>query len=248
MEYFTNSCLLAVFKPARIGSCARDVSMTEKWSKLLGGQKSRTSLREPQLLTEGLSSSLRTKSVGDDGSISPNKSRRPKSAPRLYSNHDSSRQDSEGPSSPGVFNFPEPNQIWYSPSMEQVLEALCVGVMAAKSSNQPLDPKFNAYISYLIEDYGRLRKRLENLEQDSAAESLRREMEQKVKADVVAELSAQVATHKAEIKRLELLIHKSSGDGSDGMEAVMVARSGSLLRRSGKVGEAVRHIDDGRPE
>ncbi|KAF4985999.1 hypothetical protein FDECE_16174 [Fusarium decemcellulare] len=121
-------------------------------------------------------------------------------------------------------------QVWHSPSIHQVAEALQVGVMT-NPANEPLSAQYRPYILYLLEGYGAIHQKVAKLEAElaEAKGELLKETEQHKSTEehyMVLE-----ARYKAEIKRLELVIHEISGKG---MEAVALARAGSLIRRRPK--------------
>lgn len=111
-----------------------------------------------------------------------------------------------------------------------MVEALRVAMMT-QPAHEALDPTYNGCILHLIEDYSHLQVTLSGMKQQliQAREDLQRENHDV--ANLTADWAVQEARYKAEVKRLELIIHRQSGNS---LEAVMMARSGSLLRGRGQ--------------
>ncbi|KAF4989541.1 hypothetical protein FGRMN_9047 [Fusarium graminum] len=117
-------------------------------------------------------------------------------------------------------------QVWHSPSVDQIAESLRVALMTTPA-NKPLSPEYRPHILLLCETYGTRHSKIANLEsqlQESKG-ALKRETSRH--ASVEEHWMVQDARYKAEIKRLEVLIHRMSDKG---MEAVALARAGSLIR------------------
>lgn len=110
-----------------------------------------------------------------------------------------------------------------------MVEALQVELMS-HGAMQPVPVRFNAYILHLIEGFAHAQKRVRasNVAQAGAEQSLEKHLEHfKSVADEWLEREAQ---YKAEIKRLEVLLARAS---SDGLEAVTLARTNSVIDRNG---------------
>ncbi|KAM5366534.1 hypothetical protein ACJZ2D_010502 [Fusarium nematophilum] len=133
-------------------------------------------------------------------------------------------------------------QVWHSPSIDQVAEALRVGVMT-NPSQEPLPVEYRPYILYLVEGYGTIHQKVTKLEAEVAGAKYQLDKESERHAAVEERWMVQEARYKAEIKRLELIIHDISGES---LEAVVLARAGSLVRGRTKVPaeQKERPVDD----
>ncbi|KAH9910065.1 hypothetical protein F4778DRAFT_789372 [Xylariomycetidae sp. FL2044] len=121
------------------------------------------------------------------------------------------------------------DNIWYNPSLVQMCEAL-QSAMMTRGVLEPLPVEYNAYVLHIVEAYVRARDRVAAAESShaEAQESLQRRDEQlRTLAD---DWLARETRYKAEIKRLEVLLARTS---SDGLEAVTLARTASVVERSG---------------
>ncbi|TFA99852.1 hypothetical protein CCMA1212_007998 [Trichoderma ghanense] len=121
----------------------------------------------------------------------------------------------------------EADRLQNTPSVDEMADILRTTIMVAPTP-PTLGPQYTSHVLHVIEGYSKLRTQLAKKERDVARlEAARQEDKERSKAQV-AEWAAQEARYRAEIKRLELIIHKISGRG---VEAVALARSGSLVRR-----------------
>lgn len=116
---------------------------------------------------------------------------------------------------------------WHRPSVDQMVEALRVAMMT-KSTLDYLPLDYHSNIVHLIEAYGLMKEKLDEAEKQLATgekslNGMSEQFREKEKGWVVRE-----TRYKAEIKRLELVIHDSPAGG---LEAVTLARSGSLIKR-----------------
>ncbi|KAI0169439.1 hypothetical protein GGR52DRAFT_573509 [Hypoxylon sp. FL1284] len=121
------------------------------------------------------------------------------------------------------------DRIWYNPSLDQMVEALQVELMTHRVL-QPLPVQYNSYILHLIEGFAHSQGRIQaaHAARADAEQSLEKHLEHfKSVADEWLEREGQ---YKAEIKRLEVLLSKAS---SEGLEAVTLARTNSIIDRSG---------------
>ncbi|KAI1759724.1 hypothetical protein GGR53DRAFT_128572 [Hypoxylon sp. FL1150] len=121
------------------------------------------------------------------------------------------------------------DRIWYNPSLDQMVEALQVELMS-HGVMHPVPVHFNSYILHLIEGFVKAQERVRAVRaaRAGAEQSLEKHLEHfKSVADEWLEREAQ---YKAEIKRLEVLLSRAS---SDGLEAVALARTNSVIDRSG---------------
>lgn len=91
-----------------------------------------------------------------------------------------------------------------------------------------LDPQYTSYVLHLIEGYSKLRSKLSAKEKEVAQLKAKQQEDGENGKMLLADWSVQEAGYKAEIKRLELIIQQVSGKG---VEAVALARSGSLIRK-----------------
>lgn len=122
----------------------------------------------------------------------------------------------------------EGDRVWHNPSPEQMIETLGV-VMMTKPVLDPIPVEYNSYILHLIEAFARLREKTVSLEKDLVGAKETRGHEQDRFKAMSQEWLAREAQYKAEIKRLEVIISKTSRDG---LEAVALARTTSLVNRS----------------
>jgi mannose-6-phosphate isomerase-like protein (cupin superfamily) len=110
-------------------------------------------------------------------------------------------------------------QVWHSPSVEQIADSLRVALMTT-AANEPLSAEYRPHVLLLCEAYGTRHSRIAKLEHQLKQETDRH-------ASVEEHWMVEEARYKAEVKRLEMFIHRTSGTG---MEAVALARAGSLIR------------------
>lgn len=117
-------------------------------------------------------------------------------------------------------------QVWHNPSMDQIAGALRAAMMA-NPANQPLSAEYRPHILYLLEGYSNIHHKIVRLERD--LENTKDVLEKQAQRhDTIEEhWMVQEARYKAEVKRLELVIHEVSGKG---LQAVALARAGSLIR------------------
>ncbi|KAL6862373.1 hypothetical protein J3F83DRAFT_762661 [Trichoderma novae-zelandiae] len=121
----------------------------------------------------------------------------------------------------------EADRLQNTPSVDEMADILRTTIMVAPTP-PTLGPQYTSHVLHVIEGYSKLRTKLSQKERDVARlEAARQEDKERSKAQV-AEWAAQEARYRAEVKRLELIIQKVSGRG---VEAVALARSGSLIRR-----------------
>ncbi|KAL7930553.1 hypothetical protein V8C35DRAFT_330376 [Trichoderma chlorosporum] len=123
----------------------------------------------------------------------------------------------------------EADRLQNTPTVDEMADMLRTNIMVS-STPPTLGPQYTSYVLHLIEGYSKVRTQLLKKEKEVVQlESTRQEDKERSKA-LVSDWAAQEARYKAEIKRLELIIQKVSGKG---VEAVALARSGSLIRRGG---------------
>ncbi|KAI1430990.1 hypothetical protein GGR50DRAFT_129701 [Xylaria sp. CBS 124048] len=111
------------------------------------------------------------------------------------------------------------DQVWYNPSLDQMVEAIQVQLMTR--SLEPLPVGLNSYVLHLVEGFAKAKKTISKVEK--ANEELRELLYQKHKQWLERESQFQ-----AEVKRLEVIMSKTSRDG---LETVTLARTDSVLDR-----------------
>ncbi|KAH7198650.1 uncharacterized protein B0J16DRAFT_379094 [Fusarium flagelliforme] len=116
-------------------------------------------------------------------------------------------------------------QVWRNPSIDQVTEALRAAMMMRP--NEPLPAEYRPHVLLLCEFYGTRHNKIAKLESQlsEAQDALKKETERH--EHIEERWIRQDARYKAEVKRLEMFIHQTSNKG---MEAVVLARAGSLIR------------------
>ncbi|KAL1883011.1 hypothetical protein VTK73DRAFT_533 [Phialemonium thermophilum] len=118
---------------------------------------------------------------------------------------------------------------WHNPSIDKIVEALHATVMQKRDDLDSLPPQYNWHVMVLLEAYGKLRYQLEIVRQELADLVCLREQEQERFGKLAEEWATREESFRAEIKRMELVLSRSSVDG---LEKVMLARSHSLVARS----------------
>jgi hypothetical protein len=101
-------------------------------------------------------------------------------------------------------------------------------VMMTRSASDSIPREYNSHVLHLIEGYCRIKTQLREAEQKLAERSVNRYDENEKLRGVHTSWVREEETYRAEIKRLEKIIHMGSRGG---LQAVMIARSGSLIRR-----------------
>ncbi|KAM0251307.1 hypothetical protein ACHAQJ_008247 [Trichoderma viride] len=123
----------------------------------------------------------------------------------------------------------EADRLQNTPSVDEMADMLRTTIMISPTP-PVLDPQYTSYVLHLIEGYGKVRNKLSTKEKEVVQLEAQRQEDKENSKTLVAEWSAQQTRYKSEIKRLELIIQQVSGKG---VEAVALARSGSLVRRGG---------------
>ncbi|KAH7309420.1 hypothetical protein B0I35DRAFT_80143 [Stachybotrys elegans] len=137
----------------------------------------------------------------------------------------------------------EADRVWHSPSVDQMAETLRT-VMMTRSASDPIPREYNSHVLHLIEGYCSLKNRLMEAERQMAEQSVDRHDEKERATGLRMSWAREEETYRAEIKRLEKIIHTGS---QGGLQAVMIARSGSLIRRRGdRSTEEEEEADDNR--
>lgn len=119
------------------------------------------------------------------------------------------------------------DKVWHNPSTEQMVEALQV-IMMTKGALQPIPIEYNSYILHLIEAFDHTQEKIEaaNAARDQAQNSCSH-LTQDFKT-VADEWAKREAQYKAEVKRLEVILARTSRDG---LETVTLARTNSVVDR-----------------
>ncbi|KAF9870854.1 hypothetical protein CkaCkLH20_11753 [Colletotrichum karsti] len=102
-------------------------------------------------------------------------------------------------------------------------------VMMTKSVLDPVPIEHNSCIKHLLEAYWRLQEQLQKTEQDLVEERETKERSLEEFAKMSSEWEKKEADFLAEIKRMEVVLSKVAPDG---VGAVVLARSGSIVDRS----------------
>ncbi|KAI1420493.1 hypothetical protein F5Y12DRAFT_113763 [Xylaria sp. FL1777] len=125
------------------------------------------------------------------------------------------------------------DQVWYNPSLDQMVEALQVLLMT-RSVLEPIPIQYNSYVLHLVEGFATAQENIRRAEaaHREAKQSLEHNLEQfRLATDDWLERESQ---YRAEVKRLEVLLSKCSRGG---LEAVALARTNSIVDRSGSNGD-----------
>lgn len=120
----------------------------------------------------------------------------------------------------------EPDRVWHSPNLDQIVEALLVALMT-RDSLDPLPAEYGSFVLYLIEGYGKLQRQAVEGERRLRIIQTHQMKQDSEMKDMDASWRKQEARYRAEIKRLEMIIHKECPDGA---HTVKLARAGSLLK------------------
>ncbi|TRX92921.1 hypothetical protein FHL15_006059 [Xylaria flabelliformis] len=119
------------------------------------------------------------------------------------------------------------DRIWYNPSLDQMVEALQVLLMT-RGVLEPIPLEYNSYILHLIEGFAKARA--DTRKAEAAHTELKQTLEQNLEQFrlVAEDWRQKEAQYLAEIKKLEVLLSKSS---KDGLEVVALARTTSVIDR-----------------
>ncbi|KAI0865578.1 hypothetical protein F4860DRAFT_509465 [Xylaria cubensis] len=119
------------------------------------------------------------------------------------------------------------DRIWYNPSLDQMVEALQVLLMT-RGVLEPIPLEYNSYILHLIEGFAKARA--DTRKAEAAHTELKQTLEQNLEQFrlVAEDWRLKEAQYLAEIKKLEVLLSKSS---KDGLEVVALARTTSVIDR-----------------
>ncbi|KAK2072541.1 hypothetical protein P8C59_006889 [Phyllachora maydis] len=111
-----------------------------------------------------------------------------------------------------------------------MVETLQVAMISKRDALAPLPVMYNSYILALVEGFAKLHEKLEACEMDLKELKFQREKDLEQFGAMSEEWMQRDDSYKKEIKRLELLLAKES---KDGMASVVLARSDTLVDRSG---------------
>ncbi|RGP72848.1 hypothetical protein FLONG3_6587 [Fusarium longipes] len=117
-------------------------------------------------------------------------------------------------------------EVWQSPSVDQLAESLRSAWMTTPA-NEPLSAEYRPHVLLLCEFYGTRYSKIAKLESQLAEAKEELDKETERHKSIEEHWMVQEARYKAEVKRLEMFIHNTSDKG---MEAVVLARAGSLIR------------------
>ncbi|KAI9851305.1 MAG: hypothetical protein M1838_004041 [Thelocarpon superellum] len=113
----------------------------------------------------------------------------------------------------------------YNPDVDQMVNTLQTALMTRPGKG--LGPEYYSFLCHVLEAHRAMRGQIERLE-SQVKEALNKRIVDHEDFDRTAMLwSVEREKYRAEVKRLEILLSK----GSEGMEAVMLARAGSLIRK-----------------
>ncbi|RYO93604.1 hypothetical protein DL766_010527 [Monosporascus sp. MC13-8B] len=121
------------------------------------------------------------------------------------------------------------DKVWYNPSPEQMAEALLVGLME-RGSSVPIPVDQNSYVLSLIEAFGLNLEVIKLIEAEYIKAKEEQERDKEHFKKLADEWLKREKQYKAEVKRLELLLCRTS---QQGLEAVTLARRHSVVDRNG---------------
>ena len=126
-------------------------------------------------------------------------------------------------------SFKEKDEV-YSPDPDQMVNTLTsVAMMAA---GKPLPAEYNSFLLHVLEAYRNMKAALDVTRAELQSERDGRHADNEATQEKESGWAAEREIYRAEVKRLELLLV----DRTRGMEALVQARKGSLLRRGRAVG------------
>ncbi|KAI0834214.1 hypothetical protein F5Y06DRAFT_307132 [Hypoxylon sp. FL0890] len=123
----------------------------------------------------------------------------------------------------------EQDKIWHNPSLDQMVEALQVKIMT-QGTLRPIPIEYNSYILHLIEGFAKAQERIRALDDARAETKYALDYHLHHFKSVADEWIERERQYKVEIKRLEVLLSRTSRDG---LEAVTLARTNSVVDRNG---------------
>lgn len=121
------------------------------------------------------------------------------------------------------------DKVWHNPNLVQMVEALQVMMMTRGVSN-PIPAEYNSYVLHLIEAFHGTHEKLEKASSACEEAMQARSLAVEDFRMVADEWERRETQYKAEVKRLEVLLARTSRDG---LETVTLARTGSVVDRDG---------------
>ena len=120
------------------------------------------------------------------------------------------------------------DDIWHQPTLEQISETLFVALMN-KSHLEPIPLEYDTWVRQLVRGCVDLSQDLRTTKQLLAEEKETKKRSMDAFTQMSIDWEERETAYKAEIRRMEVLLAKTAPSG---VEAVLVARSGSIVDRS----------------
>ncbi|KAH6669095.1 hypothetical protein F5X68DRAFT_249234 [Plectosphaerella plurivora] len=120
------------------------------------------------------------------------------------------------------------DDIWHQPTLEQISETLFVALMN-KSHLEPIPLEYDTWVQQLVRGCADLSRDLRATKQLLAEEKETKNRSIEAFTQMSMDWEERETAYKAEIRRMEVLLAKTAPSG---VEAVLVARSGSIVDRS----------------
>jgi hypothetical protein len=120
------------------------------------------------------------------------------------------------------------DDIWYQPTLDQIADTLFVALMN-KPCHEPLPLEYDTWVRRLVQGCAELSRDLRETRQLLAEEKETLKQSVGEFTEMSVQWEERETAYKAEIRRLEVLLAKAAPSG---VEAVLVARSGSIVDRS----------------
>ncbi|KAI4598983.1 hypothetical protein KJ359_002398 [Pestalotiopsis sp. 9143b] len=121
------------------------------------------------------------------------------------------------------------DNVWHNPSIKQMVESLQVNLMT-RGALSPIPVEYNSYVLHLIEAFQGMQAKIDAADSARDDEVRHRARVEQDLADVAEEWEKREAEYNAEVKRLEVIIARTSRDG---LETVTLARANSVIDREG---------------
>lgn len=121
------------------------------------------------------------------------------------------------------------DNVWHNPSIKQMVESLQVNMMT-RGALLPIPIEYNSYVLHLIEAFQGMQAKIDAADSARDDEMRHRARVEQDLADVAEEWEKREAEYNAEVKRLEVIIARTSRDG---LETVTLARANSVVDREG---------------
>ncbi|TGJ84313.1 hypothetical protein E0Z10_g4437 [Xylaria hypoxylon] len=121
------------------------------------------------------------------------------------------------------------DHVWYNPSLDQMVEALQVLLMT-HGVLHPIPIQYNSYVLHLVEGFAAAQESIRKAK--AAYQEVKQSLENNLEQFrlVTNDWLERESQYRAEVKRLEVILSKSS---QSGLEAVALARTNSIVDRSG---------------